>query len=59
MIDLNTDKTVRRFEIPDTLVKEGHGMISLTVDVEKDKCNKAFAYICDYLNQKIYVYRYV
>lgn len=59
IIDLNTDKRIRRYEIPDTVVKEGHGMISLRIDVDKDKCDGAFAYICDYLNQKIYVYRYV
>lgn len=59
MIDLNTDKVIRRFEIPETLVDVGHGMISLAIDVEKDKCDEAFAYIPDYLKQKIYVYRYV
>lgn len=34
-------------------------MISVRVDVDKDKCDKAYAYIADYLKQKIYVYRYV
>lgn len=34
-------------------------MISLRVDVDKDKCDKAYAYISDYLKQKIYVYRSV
>ncbi len=58
LIDLKTDKRIRRFEIPDTIVKEGHGMVSLRVDVDKGNCDKAFAYIPDYLKQKIYVYRY-
>lgn len=59
LIDLKTDARIRRFEIPETIVKEGHGMVSLIVDVGKDKCDEAYAYIADYLNQKIYVYRFV
>ncbi|XP_037025027.1 L-dopachrome tautomerase yellow-f-like [Bradysia coprophila] len=58
VIDLKTDKRIRRFEIPETLVPEGYGMISVRVDVEKDKCDDAYAYIADYLKEKIYVYSF-
>ncbi|KAG4068821.1 hypothetical protein HA402_004969 [Bradysia odoriphaga] len=58
LIDLKTDKRIRRFEIPESIVMEGHGMISIRVDVEKDKCDDAYAYISDYLKEKIYVYSY-
>lgn len=57
IIDLNTDTVIRRYEIPETVVKQGHGMISLKIDVEKNKCNESFAYISDYLNTKLFVYR--
>lgn len=58
VIDLNTDKVVRRYEIPESIVEQGRGIISLKVDVDKNKCNEAHAYISDFLHQKIYVYRY-
>lgn len=56
-IDLNTDKVVRRFEIPSSLGEIGRGMISLKIDVDKNKCDQAFAYIPHILQQKLYVYR--
>lgn len=61
VIDLNTDEVVRRYEIPDKVFEGGNhggnGMISLKVDVIKDKCNEAHAYIADYYNNQICVYR--
>lgn len=59
VIDLNTDKVVRRYEIPKSIVEQGRGIISLKVDVDKNKCNEAHAYISDFLHQKIFVYRFI
>lgn len=57
VIDMNTEQMVRRFEIPESIVQPGHGMASVTVDVDKNNCNKAFAYIPDLLTYHLYVYR--
>lgn len=57
IIDMNTEQLVRRFEIPESIVQPGHGMASITVDVNKNNCNGAFAYIPDLLTYHLYVYR--
>lgn len=57
VIDLNTDEVIRRYEIPNEIIEAGNGMISLTVDVDKEKCNEAYAYIPNYYKNKICVYR--
>lgn len=54
---MNTEQTVRRFEIPASIVQPGHGMASVTVDVKKNNCNGAYAYIPDLLTYHLYVYR--
>ncbi|XP_037033386.1 L-dopachrome tautomerase yellow-f-like [Bradysia coprophila] len=56
VIDLNTDKVVRRFEIPTSVSEIGRGKISLKVDVDKSNCDRAFAYIPDLFQQRLYVY---
>lgn len=57
VIDMNTDKIVRRYEIPETLLKPGHGLVSITVDVDRSACDAAFAYISDLLTYRLHVYR--
>lgn len=54
---MTTDKAIRRFEIPEYVVKPGHGLISLKVDVERYSCSDAYAYIPDLLTHQIHVYR--
>ncbi|KAJ6636654.1 L-dopachrome tautomerase yellow-f, partial [Pseudolycoriella hygida] len=58
IIDLETDSVIRRYEIPKDIVEQGRGIISLKIDVQKDKCHEAHAYISDFLHQKIYVYSF-
>lgn len=57
MIDMNTDKVVRRYEIPEPLLEPGHGLVSITVDVDRKDCDAAFGYIPDLLTFRLHVYR--
>lgn len=57
IIDMNTEEVVRRFEIPESIVQPGIGMASVTVDVDRNNCNGAYAYIPDLLTYRLYVYR--
>ena len=54
---MNTEEVVRRFEIPESIVQPGIGMASVTVDVDRNNCNGAYAYIPDLLTYRLYVYR--
>uniref|UniRef100_A0A1Y9H2F4 Yellow protein n=1 Tax=Anopheles dirus TaxID=7168 RepID=A0A1Y9H2F4_9DIPT len=56
IIDLKLDQLVRRFTIPESIVPEGVGMASLTVDVEPSDCEQAYAYIPDLVANAIHVY---
>ncbi|XP_055537142.1 L-dopachrome tautomerase yellow-f-like [Wyeomyia smithii] len=56
IIDLRDDRVLQRFEIPTSIVERGFGMVSITVDVEADRCDQAYAYISDYQWQGLYVY---
>ncbi|EDS35990.1 dopachrome-conversion enzyme [Culex quinquefasciatus] len=56
VINLNTNRRVRRFEIPKEIVEFGYGMPNLEIDVEPGKCDEAYAYIADYQWQGLYVY---
>lgn len=56
IVDLKTDETIRRFEIPESAVAEGRGLASITVDTDKG-CDKTFAYLPDLVNRQLYVYR--
>lgn len=58
IIDLRTDKVIRRFEIPASIVSEGRGLASITPDTDKG-CDRTFAYIPDLVNNQLYVYRFV
>lgn len=57
IFDLNTDTVVRRFEIPSYIVTAGHGIASLTVDVDDNRCDDAYAYLPDLVNYRLHVYR--
>lgn len=56
IIDLETDRVDRRFEIPATLLQRGQGLASITVDVQPGKCDDAFAYLPDLLNNCMFTY---
>lgn len=58
IVDMNTEERIRRFEIPQSIVQPGHGLASITVDVDKNNCNGAFAYIPDLLTYRLYVYSF-
>ncbi|KAJ6626578.1 L-dopachrome tautomerase yellow-f2, partial [Pseudolycoriella hygida] len=58
VIDMNTEETIRRFEIPASIVQPGHGMASVTVDVDENNCDGAFAYIPDLLVYRLHVYSF-
>lgn len=54
---MNTDKVVQRYEIPESVIEPGRGIISLNVDVNMESCDNAYAYISDFLTQSLLVYR--
>ncbi|XP_070500416.1 L-dopachrome tautomerase yellow-f2-like [Chironomus tepperi] len=55
VFDLKTDQLVKRFEIPEHVVRDGRGLASITVDVID--CNgNSFAYIPDLLNSEMIIY---
>ncbi|XP_055851594.1 L-dopachrome tautomerase yellow-f2-like [Episyrphus balteatus] len=56
IIDLNTNKKINRFEIPQSIVSTGPGLASITVDVDNKACHKAFGYVPDLNNNALYVY---
>jgi Major royal jelly protein len=58
VIDLRTDLTLQRFEIPSTLVDNGHGLTSITIDLDPVSCDDAFAYIPDSQTYRLIVYDY-
>lgn len=57
IIDMNTEKVVQRFEIPESVIEPGRGIISLNVDVNSKTCDNAYAYISDFLTESLLVYR--
>uniref|UniRef100_A0A182S4V5 Yellow protein n=1 Tax=Anopheles funestus TaxID=62324 RepID=A0A182S4V5_ANOFN len=56
IIDLKRDQLVQRYTIPESIVREGVGMASITVDVEPTDCEGAYAYIPDLTANAIHVY---
>jgi hypothetical protein len=58
VIDLRTDKTLRRFELAIPLQEMAAGLQSITVDVDRTRCDEAFAYIPNSKSNKIIVYSY-
>lgn len=56
--DLERDVVVHRFEIPQSVVERGNGLASITVDVDSNNCQNAYAYIPDLAQYRLYVYRF-
>lgn len=56
VIDLATNRRIHRFEIPSTIVARGNGLASITVDVAANRCDRAFAYMPDLANYRLYVF---
>ncbi|XP_053670959.1 L-dopachrome tautomerase yellow-f-like [Anopheles nili] len=56
IIDLLQDRKVRQFEIPESIVTEGYGMASVTLDVSGTDCDDAYAYVPDLAFYRLYVY---
>lgn len=58
IIDLRNDKVLRRFELPDSIGTNPMGLKSITVDVDRLRCEDAFAYIPNSINNHIIVYSF-
>lgn len=56
VVDLETNEQLMRFLVPETIVERGNGMASITVDVDANNCQDAYAYIPDLANYRIHVY---
>lgn len=56
VIDLELDQVIRRFEIPTSIITDGHGIASITPDVVRGQCRDAFAYLPDLVNYRLHVY---
>ncbi|GLV39935.1 yellow-f2 [Carabus blaptoides fortunei] len=56
VMDLKTDKVIRRFPFSVTDANPAATLASVHVDVTKDTCDDAFAYIPDLVNYKLLVY---
>lgn len=56
-MDLDTDKLIRRYEIPESIAKMGNGFISINVDVESTDCDNAYAYLPNMKLETLNVYR--
>lgn len=54
IMDLKTDKLIKRYEIPSAIVDNGYGLASLVIDVID--CSRTFAYIPDLQNYRLIVY---
>lgn len=58
IFDMSTDLLIRRFEIPSANVRnDGHGLASITIDIDDNACDDAFAYLPDLVNYRLHVYR--
>lgn len=58
IIDLETDQVIKRFEIPTSVITDGHGIASITPDVMSSHCNDAYAYLPDLANYRLHVYSF-
>ncbi|KAH8358826.1 hypothetical protein KR093_002702, partial [Drosophila rubida] len=57
IVDLQNDRVIKRYDIPESVVDTGRGLASLTIDVgTQNQCSKAYAYIPDLVNSRLYVY---
>ncbi|XP_017031202.1 L-dopachrome tautomerase yellow-f2-like [Drosophila kikkawai] len=56
IVDLATDRVVKRFDIPESIAETGRGLASITIDVQPGECGNAYAYIPDLVYRRLYVY---
>jgi len=56
VFDLNTDKLIRRFVIPEDQVKEDSFFANIIVDTQASNCGDAFAYLPDLGSYAVVVY---
>ncbi|XP_037709172.1 L-dopachrome tautomerase yellow-f2 [Drosophila subpulchrella] len=56
VVDLATDRVLKRFDIPQSIAETGRGLASITVDVKAGQCGDAYAYIPDLVYRRLYVY---
>lgn len=56
VINVDTDQVVRRFEIPTSIITDGHGIASITPDVVSGQCDDAYAYLPDLVNYQLHVF---
>ncbi|ERL92756.1 protein yellow [Dendroctonus ponderosae] len=56
--DLNTDTLIRRYTLKDDDLKQDSFFANIIVDVDKDKCDDAFAYIPDLGGYGLVVYSF-
>lgn len=57
IFNLENDKFVARYEVPEHIIFSGEGMPSIAVDADPNQCDNAYAYIPDVYNSRLYVYR--
>lgn len=58
-MNLLTDEVISRYEVPESIVVEGRGLVSITPDITKGKCDEAYGYIPDLVQPALHVYRWV
>lgn len=54
--DLNTNRLVKEFVLPRSLIKEDTFLANIIVDVTKENCGNAFAYVADLGSNALIVY---
>ncbi|CAD7084268.1 unnamed protein product [Hermetia illucens] len=56
IMNLLTDEVISRYEVPESIVVEGRGLVSITPDITKGKCDEAYGYIPDLVQPALHVY---
>lgn len=59
IFDLERDQFISRFEIPESFAARGNGLASITVDVDANQCDNAYAYLPNLADYRLHVYRYL
>lgn len=55
---MNTDTVIRRYEIPESVIEDGSGLVNIAIDVDPNDCADAFLYIPDLVSYRIVVYSF-
>lgn len=56
VINLKDDSLIKRYEIPASVVDNGRGLVSLTIDDPHGTCQETFAYLTDWFTSNMIVY---